>query len=63
MVLKQFFNLFIALILFGCSFEQEEKINYEAEFYSIVSEFEKSSILDFERKNIDRNTFTLNNLY
>ena len=57
MVLKQFFNLFIALILFGCSVDHEEKINYEAEFYSIVSEFEESSILDFKRKDIDTNKF------
>ena len=39
MALRRFFNLFVALILFSCSFEQDEKINYEAEFYSIVSEF------------------------
>ena len=51
------FNLFIALILFGCSVDHEEKINYEAEFYSIVSEFEESSILDFKRKDIDTNKF------
>ena len=57
MVLKQFFNLFIALILFGCSVDHEEKINYEAEFYSIVSEFEESSILDFKREDIDTNKF------
>ena len=57
MALKTFFNLFVALILFSCSFEQDEKINYEAEFYSIVSEFEKSSILNFDRKDIDKEIF------
>ena len=57
MALRRFFNLFVALILFGCSFEQDEKINYEAEFYSIVSEFEKSSILNFDRKDIDKEIF------
>ena len=57
MALKQFFNLFIALVLFSCSFEQEEKINYEDEFYSIVSEFERSSILNFDRKDIDKDIF------
>ena len=58
MALKPLFSLIFALFLFSCSFEQEEQINYEAEFNSIVSEFEKSSILSFEKKNIDRNTFT-----
>ena len=48
MALKAFFNLLIALLLFSCSFEQEDKIDYEAEFYSIVAEFEESSILDFD---------------
>ena len=57
MALKAFFNLFIALLLFSCSFEQEDKIDYEAEFYSIVTEFEESSILDFDRKHIDNNIF------
>ena len=57
MALRRFFNLFVALILFGCSFEQDEKINYEAEFNSIVSEFEKSSILNFDRKDIDKEIF------
>ena len=54
MALKAFFNLLIALLLFSCSFEQEDKINYEAEFYSIVTEFEESSILDFDREDIDK---------
>ena len=58
MVSKRFSNLFIAIILFSCSFDQDEKIDYETEFYAIVSEFEKSSILSFEKKNIDRNSFT-----
>ena len=57
MALKAFFNLFIALLLFSCSFEQEDKIDYEAEFYSIVTEFEESSILDFDREDIDSNIF------
>ena len=57
MALKAFFNLLIALLLFSCSFEQEDKINYEAEFYSIVTEFEESSILDFDREDIDNNIF------
>ena len=57
MALKAFFNLLIALLLFSCSFEQEDKINYEAEFYSIVTEFEESSILDFDREDIDSNIF------
>ena len=57
MELKAFFNLLIALLLFSCSFEQEDKIDYEAEFYSIVTEFEESSILDFDREDIDNNIF------
>ncbi len=57
MALRTFFNLFVAIILFSCSFEQDEKINYEAEFYSIVSEFEKSSILNFDRTDIDKEIF------
>ena len=57
MALKPFFSLIFALFLFSCSFEQEEQINYEAEFNSIVSEFEKSSILNFDRKNIEKDTF------
>ena len=57
MALKAFFNLLIALLLFSCSFEQEDKIDYEAEFYSIVTEFEESSILDFDREDIDSNIF------
>ena len=57
MALKPFFSLIFALFLFSCSFEQEEQINYEAEFNSIVSEFEKSSILNFDRKDIEKDTF------
>ncbi len=57
MALKPLFSLIFALFLFSCSFEQEEQINYEAEFNSIVSEFEKSSILNFERKDIEKDTF------
>ena len=57
MALKAFFNLLIALLLFSCSFEQEDKIDYKAEFYSIVTEFEESSILDFDREDIDNNIF------
>ena len=57
MALKPFFSLIFALFLFSCSFEQEEQINYEAEFNSILSEFEKSSILKFDRKDIEKDTF------
>lgn len=57
MALKAFFNLLIALLLFSCSFEQEDKIDYEAEFYSIVKEFEESSILNFDREDVDNNIF------
>ena len=57
MALKAFFNLLIALLLFSCSYEAEDKINYEAEFYSIVTEFEESSILNFDREDIDNNIF------
>ena len=57
MALKPFFSLIFALFLFSCSFEQEEQLNYEAEFNSIVSEFEKSSILNFDRKDIEKDTF------
>ena len=57
MVLRQFFNLFIALFLLSCSVDQEEEINYEAEFNSIVSKFEESSILNFKREDIDTNKF------
>ena len=57
MALKPLFSLIFALFLFSCSFEQEEQINYEAEFNSILSEFEKSSILKFDRKDIEKDTF------
>ena len=57
MALKPLSNLFVALILIGCSFEKKEEINYEAEFNAIVSEFEQSSILDFKKEEIDTNTF------
>jgi len=57
MALKAFFNSLVALLLFSCSFEQEDKINYETEFYSIVTEFEESSILNFDRGDIDNNVF------
>ena len=57
MALKPLFSLIFALFLFSCSFEQEEQINYEAEFNSILSEFEKSSILNFDRKDIEKDTF------
>ena len=57
MALKRFSNLLIACLLCSCSFEQEDTINYEAEFFSIVTEFEESSILNFERKNIDEDRF------
>ena len=57
MASKAFFNLLIALLLFSCSFEPKDKINYEAEFYSIVKEFEESSILNFDREDIDNKIF------
>ena len=57
MALKPLFSLIFALFLFSCSFEQEEQINYEAEFNSILTEFEKSSILKFDRKDIEKDTF------
>ena len=57
MALKPFFSFFVALILFSCSFERDEVINYETEFNSIVSEFEKSTILNFDRKDIEKDTF------
>ena len=57
MALKPLFSLIFALFLFSCSFEQEEQINYEAEFNSILTEFEKSSILNFDRKDIEKDTF------
>ena len=52
------FSKFIALVfLFSCTAEQEPKINYEAEFNSIINEFEKSSILEFDASETINNDF------
>ena len=47
MALKLFFRVLLVFILTSCSFERD-RVDYESEFKSIVLEFERSSILDFE---------------
>tara|TARA_Y100001935_G_C17304322_1_gene511278 strand:+ start:112 stop:2079 length:1968 start_codon:yes stop_codon:yes gene_type:complete len=46
--LNQFSKLIAIILLISCATEKEQEIDYEKEFYSIVNEFEKSSILEFD---------------
>ena len=54
---NQFSKLIALVFLFSCTTEQEPKINYEAEFNSIIYEFEKSSILEFDANKTINNDF------
>lgn len=49
-------SFLLILILISCS-TQEDRIDYESEFESIVIEFEKSSILNFDRKQLNETSF------
>ena len=46
----------LILILISCSTDKD-RIDYESEFESIVLEFEKSSILNFDRKQLNETSF------
>ena len=49
-------SFLLILILISCS-THEDRIDYESEFESIVIEFEKSSILNFDRKQLNETSF------
>jgi carboxyl-terminal processing protease len=49
-------SFLLILILISCSTDKD-RIDYESEFESIVIEFEKSSILNFDRKQLNETSF------
>ena len=49
-------SFLLILILISCSTDKD-RIDYESEFESIVIEFEKSSILNFDRKQLSETSF------
>ena len=49
-------SFLLILILISCS-THKDRIDYESEFESIVIEFEKSSILNFDRKQLNETSF------
>ena len=55
MELSQYFKLFLLLLLVSCSEQTEQDsqdgIDYSKEFESVVNEFSKSTILEFDESN------------
>ena len=56
MALRLLSSFLLILILISCSTDKD-RIDYESEFESIVIEFEKSSILNFDRKQLNEISF------
>ena len=56
MALRLLSSFLLILILISCS-THKDRIDYESEFESIVIEFEKSSILNFDRKQLNETSF------
>ena len=55
MELSQYFKLFLLLLLVSCSEQTEQdnqdSIDYSREFESVINEFSKSTILEFDESN------------
>jgi len=60
MALNQFSKALLLIVLFGCSYQPEDPIDYNQEFQSILTTFDNSSILDLNADEYVNNTLFLN---
>ena len=60
MALNQFSKALLLIVLFGCSYQPEDPIDYNQEFQSILTTFDNSSILDLNADEYINNTLFLN---
>jgi len=60
MALNQFSKALLLIILVGCSYQPEDPIDYNQEFQSILTTFDKSTILDLNADEYVNNTLFLN---
>ena len=60
MALNQFFKVLLIIVLVGCSYQPEDPIDYNQEFQSILTTFDKSTILDLNADEYVNNTLFLN---
>lgn len=60
MALNQFSKALSLIVLFGCSYQPEDPIDYNQEFQSILTTFDNSSILDLNADEYVNNTLFLN---
>lgn len=56
MALRLLSSFLLTLLLIGCSTDRD-RIDYKSEFESIVTEFEKSSILNFDSNKLNEKSF------
>jgi len=60
MALNQFSKALLLIVLFGCSYQPEDLIDYNQEFQSILTTFDNSSILDLNADEYVNNMLFLN---
>ena len=60
MALNQFFKALLIIVLVGCSYQPEDPIDYNQEFQSILTTFDRSSILDLNADEYVNNKLFLN---
>jgi len=60
MALNQFSKALLLIVLFGCSYQPEDPIDYNQEFQSILTTFDNSSILDLNADEYVNNMLFLN---
>jgi len=60
MALNQFSKALLLIVLFGCSYQPEDPIDYNQEFQSILTAFDNSSILDLNADEYVNNLLFLN---
>ena len=60
MALNQFSKALLLIVLFGCSYQPEDPIDYNQEFQSILTTFDRSSILDLNADEYVNNKLFLN---
>ena len=60
MALNQFFKVLLIIVLVGCSYQPEDPIDYNQEFQSILTTFDRSSILDLNADEYVNNKLFLN---
>jgi len=60
MALNRFFKALLIIVLVGCSYQPEDPIDYNQEFQSILTTFDRSSILDLNADDYVNNKLFLN---